>query len=57
MKTLFEKDYDYESLYDLSRDLAEASDETFNPVMAELPKDENGFIEGTFTVKIEWKLE
>lgn len=56
-KTLFEKDYDYESLYDLNRDLAEANDEEFNPVMADLPKDEFGFIKGTFTVKIEWKDE
>ena len=54
MTTLFKKDYDGESLYDLSRDIAEAIDETYNPVAASIPKDEHGFQQGIFHVTIEW---
>ena len=54
-KPIFKKEYDGESLYDLSRDIAEAIDETYNPAAAEIPKDEHGFQKGTFVVTIEWK--
>lgn len=53
-KVIYSKEYDYESLYDLQRDLCEAIDETFNPTMKDLPADEHGFILGTFKVTIEW---
>lgn len=51
---LFEKVYDGESLYDLSRDLHEAFKEPFNPNAKELTKDQHGFLEGEFKVTIEW---
>ena len=57
MTTIFQKDYDGESLYDLSRDISEAFDERFNPTVATIPKDEHCFQKGTFTVKVEWKPE
>lgn len=57
MKTLFDKNYCYESLYDLDRDISEAFEEIFNPVIAELPKDEHGFIKGSFEVTVIWKDE
>jgi hypothetical protein len=54
MKTIFTKTYDGESLYDLSRDIADAFDPTFNETINEIPTDEFGIQLGTFTVKIEW---
>lgn len=57
MITIFKKDYDGESLYDLGRDVQEAMDARFNPRSAEVPQDDNGIQKGTFTVLIEWKPE
>lgn len=54
MTTLFEQDYDAESLYDLGRDIGEAVDGDYNPEMAKIPVNEDGFQTGTFKVKIEW---
>jgi hypothetical protein len=51
---LFNKKYDDESLYDLGRDIEEAIDQRFNDLISKLPKDEDGFTKGTFTVTIEW---
>lgn len=59
MKTehvLFEKKYDGEDLYDLSRDISEAIDEDYNPLIKKIPpmKDFEDFPSGTFTVSIVW---
>ena len=54
MKTLFEKEYDDESLYDLGRDMAEALDPEYNELVTGLPQDEHGFRKGIFTVTITW---
>lgn len=54
MKTIFHKEYDGESLYDLGRDIHEAVDSTFNPLAQDIPQDENGFQEGKFIVSIQW---
>lgn len=51
---VFEKEYDGESLYDLGRDIEEAIDVTFNPVVEKIPQDEYGFQLGTFKVVITW---
>jgi len=51
---LFEKNYDGESLCDLSRDVHEAFKEDFNPIVKNIPCDEYGFQSGTFKVTIEW---
>lgn len=51
---IFKKDYDGESLYDMQRDVHEAFDSRFNPLAAQIPQDEFGFQEGTFTVTITW---
>ena len=51
---VFKKEYDGESLYDLSRDIAEAIDVTYNPIVEEIPQDEYGIQLGTFKVTIEW---
>lgn len=52
---LFDKTYDSESLYDLGRDIEEAIDEQYNPVMLNLPKDRHGFSPGSFEVTIVWE--
>lgn len=57
MSAIFKKDYDGESLYDLSRDICEAFDERYNPAVAAVPKDEHGFQKGTFIVTVEWMPE
>lgn len=54
---IFEKEYDGESIYDVQRDVIEAFDAKFNPVVKDIPQDEHGFQRGTFTVKIEWSEE
>ena len=51
---IFEKEYDGESIYDVQRDVIEAFDARFNPMVTNIPQDEHGFHLGTFTVKIEW---
>jgi hypothetical protein len=51
---VFKKEYDDESIYDVGRDVAEAFDEDFNPVMCDIPKDEYSFSKGIFTITIEW---
>lgn len=51
---LFHKEYDAESLYDLSRDVGEALDPTYNLKINKIPKDSNGFEYGTFIVTIDW---
>lgn len=48
------KSYDGESLYDLSRDVAEAMDADFNPEVKSIPVDEHGFQKGKFVVSITW---
>lgn len=55
VKTVFDKVYDGESLYDLSRDIGEAFIEEYNDLLKDIPKDEYGIQSGTFTVKAEWK--
>lgn len=52
---VFDKDYDGESLYDLSRDIHEAFDSNFNSIILDIPRDEFGLMTGTFNVKIEWR--
>lgn len=55
--TVFNKQYCGESLCDVYRDVDEAFDERFTPVLAQIPTDEYGFSAGTFTVSITWKPE
>lgn len=54
---VFEKEYSDECLYDLCRDVSEAVDPKYNPVIKDIPdmKDCEGFRRGYFTVKITWK--
>lgn len=40
--------------YDIQRDVHEAFDSRFNPLAEQIPQDEFGFQEGTFTVTITW---
>jgi len=54
MKEIFKKVYSDESLYSLGRDIEEAIDENYNPVMGIIAEDEDGFRQGIFTVTIQW---
>lgn len=54
---IFEKKYSGESIYDVSQDLADAFDSSYNPAINDIPVDEYGFQSGTFTIKIEWDLK
>ena len=51
---IFKKEYDGESLYDIQRDVHEAFDSRFNPLAGQIPQEECGFPEGTFTVTSTW---
>lgn len=52
--TIFNKEYDGESLYDLSRDIAECFEADYNPVLQSIPADAYGFQQGKFVVTITW---
>jgi hypothetical protein len=51
---IFTREYTDEELYDLERDVSEALQEDYNPIVASIPKDKHGFRTGTFVVSIEW---
>lgn len=57
MIEVFKKEYDGESIVDLGRDIYEALDTAFNPVIDLIPVDSYGFQKGTFTVAIVWSEE
>lgn len=50
---IFEKEYSDESLIDLAEDI---SDAVFDGDLF-IPKDEDGFRQGTFTVRVIWEDE
>jgi len=52
--TIFNKEYDGESLYALAEDVGESICERYNPIMNEVPADYYGFPKGKFTVSIVW---
>lgn len=54
-KIIFKKEYDYESTYDLGRDIAEVFDPDYNPAINDISKDEYDYLKGNFTVTITWK--
>ena len=51
---IIKKEYDGESLVDITRDVYEAFIDEFNPEMTKIPKDEYGFHKGTFILTIKW---
>lgn len=51
---LFKKKYDGESICDVDRDVSEAFSSVMNPLMEQVPDDEHGMSQGTFTVTITW---
>lgn len=55
MKTIFEKSYSKDELYDVERDVSEALQVMFNPAIEELPTDAYGFTSGIFTITITWE--
>ena len=57
MKLIFKKTYDGESMVDLGRDVHEAFETDFNSNMIGIAQDEDGFLEGSFTVTIIWNAE
>lgn len=57
MSLLFQKEYSAEGLSDVGRDVEEAFDGVYNPVIWSIPTNEDGFMHGKFVVRIEWKPE
>lgn len=51
---IFRKEYSDESLYDLGQDVEEAINPEYNDLITKIPKDEHGFMKGSFQVTIEW---
>lgn len=56
---VFSKSYDGESIVDMGRDISEACDERFNPIVKTIPEMPGfpGFWDGKFTVTIIWEPE
>ena len=52
----FNKEYSDESLGDLPGNIIDAIQED-NELLGSIPKDENGFMKGTFTATIDWDEE
>lgn len=52
---LFEKTYNGETIYDYYRDVSEAIDGDYNPLVNTIPQDEHGFQKGKFKVLITWE--
>lgn len=55
-RSIFKKEYDGESIVDLSRDISESLDEDFNPTVKDIPemKGSPGFWSGKFVVEVKW---
>ena len=51
---IFEQTYSGEEICDIGRDVCEAFEADYNPIVAKIPSDEYGFQEGTFRITIEW---
>ena len=54
MKTIFEKEYDGESICDVERDMLEVFNPEYNDEINDIPTDEHGFTLGTFKITITW---
>lgn len=54
---VLKKDYDGESIYDLSRDIGECLLSDFNPIVKDIPVNAHGFQKGTFQVRVTWVAE
>ncbi len=54
---IFDKVYDWESLYDLARDMEEAFQPDYNQLVSKVPTDKYGMHKGSFRVSIEWSAE
>jgi len=55
--TIFKKEYDGESLYDILQDVGECINEDYNPVMCSIPVNMHGLQHGKFKVSIVWREE
>lgn len=55
--TIFNKEYDGESLYDILQDVGEGINEDYNPTMCSIPVDMHGLQHGKFIVSITWSEE
>lgn len=54
---IFKQQYSGESIVDVCRDVWEAFDADFNPLVENIPQDEYGIQKGTFTVTVTWEPE
>lgn len=51
---VLDKTYDGKSIVDLDRDVSEMFNEEFDPRIETIPRDQHGFMKGSFRVKVEW---
>lgn len=51
---ILNKVYYGEDIVDLDRDISEMFNEEFDPTIATIPRDEHGFMKGSFKVTVEW---
>lgn len=54
---VFEKEYDGESIIDMSQDVGECILSEYNPIVSQIPSDEYGIQLGKFVVSVVWKPE
>lgn len=51
---ILDKTYDGESIVDIQRDVHEMFNEEFDPRIETIPRDQYGFMKGSFKVTVEW---
>lgn len=54
MLVILDKTYYGESIVDIDRDISEMFNEEYDPTIATIPRDEHGFMKGSFHVRVKW---
>jgi len=53
---LFDRVYNGENIQDMQGDLVKALSETYNPELAGIQRDNNGFMRGSFRLILQWDI-
>lgn len=54
---VYKQQYSGEEICDMERDISEMFDRDFNPLIDEIPVDDNYIHEGVFEITVTWKPE